>query len=97
MSAVTVGQITTGLNTLTKLVTALKGAVASNFTNLPDDAVVLEDGLDIASIAWPPAAAIADAIALLVAIEPLVAASGISIGPDPNPEVDSQTTTQGGR
>jgi hypothetical protein len=97
MSPVTVGQVTAGLKTLTNLVTALKGAVDSNFTNLPDDAVVLEDGLDIASLAWPPAAAIADAIALLVAIEPLVAASGVSVGPDPDPEVDSQTTTQGGR
>lgn len=96
--SLTAGQLKSGINVLADLVTALQSAAASNFTNLPDDAVVLEDGLNIASIAWPPAASIAIVIELLVGLEPIIASLGISIKPDPNPIADAQTTqSRGGR
>ncbi len=75
------------------MVAALELAYAAKFSNLPDDAVILEDAADIASVAWPPAGLIAIGVALLVELEPLAAANGFVIGPDPDPEVDAQMET----
>ncbi len=90
---ITAGQFSTGLGSLSALVVALESAYVTKFASLPDDAVILEDAADVASIAWPPAGAIAIGIALLVELEPIAAASGFTIGPDPDPEVDAQMHT----
>lgn len=69
-----------------------------NLADLSSDAVLAEDALSVVAVFWPPAALLAEAIAIAVVLEPLLAASGVHISPDLNPEVDAQLTRgHGGR
>jgi hypothetical protein len=66
-----------------------------NLSSLPDDAVIAEDALSVVAVFWPPAALLAEALAIAVVLEPVIAAN---VTPDPDPEVDAQTTqSRGGR
>jgi hypothetical protein len=69
-----------------------------NLSDLNSDAVIGEDVLSVVAVFWPPAALLAEAMVVAVALQPLIAASGIHIAPDADPEVDAQTTvSRGGR
>lgn len=66
-----------------------------NLSDLADDAVIGEDVLSVVAVFWPPAALLAEALAIAVVLEPLVAAN---VKPDPLPMTDAQTTqSRGGR
>lgn len=66
-----------------------------NLSDLADDAVIGEDVLSVIAVFWPPAALLAEALAVAVVLEPLIAAN---VRPDPLPMTDAQTTqSRGGR
>lgn len=91
---ITVGQLITAVQGLSSInTTALQGAVSSHLSNLQDDATVTEDVLEIIAVFWPPAGIIAGVIALDAELAPLVGIGGVSITPDPDPEVDAQMDT----
>lgn len=60
-----------------------------DLSNLAEDAVIGEDILSVVAVFWPPAALLAEALAIAVVLEPLVAAN---VTPDPLPMTDAQTT-----
>lgn len=66
-----------------------------DLSNLAEDAVIGEDILSVVAVFWPPAALLAEALAIAVVLEPLVVAN---VRPDPLPMTDAQTTQgRGGR
>jgi hypothetical protein len=93
--SVTVAQLLSAIEGLEELGIDTSAAASLNLSDLPEDAVVGEDALSVVAIFWPPAALLEAALVVAVAIIPLLPA--INIRPAPDPEVDSQTTTQGGR
>ena len=92
---ITAGQLLGAIQGLEQLGLDTSWAASLNLSNLSADAVVGEDILSVVAIVWPPAALLEAALVVAVEIAPLLPA--INIKPDPDPEVDSQTTTDGGR
>jgi hypothetical protein len=92
---ITAAQLLGAIEGLEQLGIDTSAAASLNLGDLSDDAVMGEDVLSVVAVFWPPAALLEVALAVAVAIIPLLPA--IDIKPDPNPEVDAQTTTQGGR
>jgi hypothetical protein len=92
---ITVSQLLGAIAGLEALGIDTSAAASLNLSSLSADAVVGEDILSVVAIFWPPAALLEAALVVAVAIVPLL--PPISIKPDPDPEVDSQTTTEGGR
>jgi hypothetical protein len=93
---ITVSQLLGAIAGLEALGIDTSAAASLNLSSLSADAVVGEDILSVVAIFWPPAALLEAALVVAVEIAPLL--PPISIKPDPNPEVDAQTTTgPGGR
>lgn len=92
---VTVGQLTQAAQAIGVDLSAANGL---DLSNLAQDAVLGEDVLATVAIFWPPAALLEYALAIAVAVAPFAAAFGIVVTPDPEPQVDAQTTqSRGGR
>jgi hypothetical protein len=92
---ITAGQLLEAINGLEELGVDTSAAASLNLSDLSEDTVVGEDILSVVAIFWPPAALLEAALVIAAEIVPLLPA--LNIKPDPDPEVDSQTTTQGGR
>jgi hypothetical protein len=90
-----VNQLLEAISGLEQLGLDTSWAASLNLSNLSADAVVGEDILSVVAIVWPPAALLEAVLVVSVEIAPLLPA--INIKPDPDPEIDAQTTTQGGR
>lgn len=93
--SVTVGKLTAVAQAIPQLATDMATA-GLDLSNLAADAVVGEDILSVVAVFWPPAALLAEALAIAVAIAPLFPA--IHLSPDQLPMTDAQTTQgRGGR
>jgi hypothetical protein len=94
--SITVSQLLAAINGLEKLGVDTSAAASLNLDSLPADLVVADEALSIVGIFIPPVAVAAAVLAVAIELEPLLPL--ISIGPDPDPENDGQTTLgQGGR
>ena len=86
--AVNVGQLTQTANALSAI--DWTQVASMNLDDFASDTVLAEDILSVVAVFWPPAALLAEALAIALVIEPLIAAAGVHISPDPDPEVDAQ-------
>lgn len=93
---ITAGQLLSAINGLEQM--GVDVGPELNLENLSQDAVIGEDVLSVVAVFWPPAALLAEALAIAVVLEPLIAAAGFHIAPDTLPMTDAQTTqSRGGR
>jgi len=93
--SISAGQLLAAIQGIGQLGLDTSWAASLNLSNLPADAIVGEDILSVVAIFWPPAALLEAALVVAVEIAPLLPA--LNIKPDPDPEIDAQATTQGGR
>ena len=95
---ITAGQLVSALQALPQLGVDTSAAAGLNLGNLAADATVGEDVLSVVAIFWPPAGLLAEALAVAIALAPIITASGITVSPDPLPMTDAQTSMgRGGR
>lgn len=94
--SITVGQLTQTANALSAIDWSQLSGL--NLDDFGDDTILAEDVLSVAAVFWPPAALLGEALAIAVVLAPLLAAAGLKVTPDQDPEVDAQTTqSRGGR
>jgi hypothetical protein len=93
---ITAGQLLSTIQGIGQLGLDTSWAAQLNLSNLAADTVVGEDILSVVALFWPPAALFEAALAVAVAIGPLLLK--ISVTPDPLPMTDAQMIpARGGR